>query len=423
MIIDTHVLFFLLLRIYLICSERHALLTDEKKIKRKVKNFYENDYYVKLNKNKDLIYSNRLNNGHNEKINNILRRENNSRNVHNIDNKYSIESSIQDDKIMTMSIKGKHNDSPDDEQINQDRAFVMSPFNSDNVGNTFTNAMIGAGSNSMLLGVFDGHGDQGEIVSSYALEKLPIILSTKLKGSDDQDEKQETFIKQVLTESIIEIDSSLTDDAGQNGGCTASIILVHNDNIYVANTGDSLSFIATYNKSSKKSKLIYKSRRDKPSLADENERIIKMGGTVTDDRLCYSYSDNYNEYTSSLAMSRSIGDYDFKKVGNISDPIVDVIRSKDFNYLHSNDNIKVFAVSVTDGILDYVSPEVIANKIAKSLYEDENNGVSSSSVKQFITDVAMTWDNESNGEYRDDISIALNDISYLFLSKTNEYMV
>jgi len=54
MIIDTNVLLFLLLRIYLICSERHALLTDEKKIKRKVKNFYENDYYVKLNKNKDL---------------------------------------------------------------------------------------------------------------------------------------------------------------------------------------------------------------------------------------------------------------------------------------------------------------------------------------------------------------------------------
>ena len=73
-----------------------------------------------------------------------------------------------------------------------------------------------------------------------------------------------------------------------------------------------------------------------------------------------------------------------------------------------------FAVSVTDGVLDYLSPDAIAEEVAKSLYEGGDSGVA---VKEFLTSVAQSWDEDFGDEYRDDISIALVDISDLLTSK------
>ena len=69
------------------------------------------------------------------------------------------------------------------DQINQDRAFVMSPYHVRS-GNKPVPAQI--------LGVFDGHGVKGEIVSEYALHQLPKLLAKKLEAA--------------LTESVLQDD-------------------------------------------------------------------------------------------------------------------------------------------------------------------------------------------------------------------------
>ena len=73
-------------------------------------------------------------------------------------------------------------------------------------------------------------------------------------------------------------------------------------------------------------------------------------------------------------MSRSIGDWDAKRVGVTSEPIIDVVSLDTIN-----EHDKVFGVSITDGMLDYISLESIATRVAYSLYYDDNSAINTAS--------------------------------------------
>lgn len=366
------------------------------------------------------------------------------------------------------------------DQINQDRSFVISPFyifdnnNSDNNvndgGNTITSidddendvgvdvdvvnsaAAIGP---MRLLGVFDGHAKLGEKVSEYSVRELPQLLSSKLESIlsssstlSTTNEQQELQIQNAINDTFIEIDK--TAPAQLSGGCTASIVLQIEKQIYVANAGDSRSFIATYNRNTEQTSIVYITREDKPDIPEERQRVEDAGGQVyipPPDRVGASsrvvYVDKITGSRNGLAMSRSIGDWAAGEKGVIPNPTVKVLNIEelikgatvddgngsqecDANYDNDvgeekkenchgrlgsiNSDVEVFAVSATDGLLDYSDVEDIAKAVAMSLYVDDAPHPLSA-CESLITTAASLWWQAKNGRYRDDIAIAVSKLS------------
>ena len=325
-----------------------------------------------------------------------------------------------------------------DDQVNQDRAFLISPY-------------MGQ-SNRRIVGVFDGHGRGGEYVSDFTVTNLPEHLAAKLSGGGDNDENkitdEEEKVKKVLFDAFVEMDRSARATPDHvTGGCTATVVLQLNDKAYIANAGDSRSLIATYSKSTKETKVVYVTREDKPHLPEERQRVEKMGGRVRlppqpggTSRVMYRDAVTGGEY--GLAMSRSIGDWAAGEVGVSPDPLVDVV---DLNALvnggGTNDDgtsseqtcavsedgeqeclatptqvlegdLQVFAVSATDGLLDYVGIDDIAKHVALGLYEEEEGPHLLSACEALISAAAGGWHRHRQGRYRDDIAISVSKLTW-----------
>jgi len=307
------------------------------------------------------------------------------------------------------------------EQINQDRSFILSPFQGLD--------------NHRLLGVFDGHGNRGEVVSQYAVDHLPSLLLSKLHRFSSLNETRiSQEMETILIETFVELDQTAPPHAAITGGCTASILLQMGYQVYIANAGDSRSFVARYSISSssleKRVEILYATREDKPHLPEEKQRILDMGGQVyippphkvgSSSRVVYV--DEEDGGTHGLAMSRSIGDWAAGKVGFIPNPIVDRLDLRDYLQVVSDNatsvdgdemaatvDVHIFAFSATDGLLDYVTEQEIADMVGSSLYQED--GVHPLlACESLILEAAGRWWNANGGRYRDDIALAFSKLS------------
>ena len=301
---------------------------------------------------------------------------------------------------------------PLESQINQDRAVVVSPFWVGDEEKENDKNKVDANRNfpSKLIGCFDGHARLGEVVSEYVVKELPKLLALKLENIEPGDHPEQ--VAKAITESFIEMDK--TAPAEVSGGCTASIILQRGSKLYVANAGDSRSFVVVYRAKKKTARLVYISREDKPNLPDERERVEKAGGQVYAPSTGTSrvlYTDPESGMTSGLAMSRSIGDWEVGKLGVIPDPIVDIIDIEQVvnDHSESDDDVCIFAVSATDGLMDFAKPEGIAKVLAMSMYEKDGPHLLTA-LEQLIYVAATGWERSKRGTYRDDIAISVSEI-------------
>jgi serine/threonine protein phosphatase PrpC len=181
--------------------------------------------------------------------------------------------------------------------------------------------------------------------------------------------------------------------------------------------------------SSSRVEILYATREDKPHLQEERKRIEDMGGQVyippshkldSTSRVMYS---NVQEGSGihGLAMSRSLGDWTAGKVGVIPNPIVDVLDLRDYLFVNESlnastgdtgirSNVNIFAFSATDGLLDYLSEQDIAERVSSSFYQEE--GIHPLLVcESLILEAAGRWWKAKGGRYRDDISIAISKLS------------
>lgn len=315
---------------------------------------------------------------------------------------------------------------PLESQINQDRALCLVPYTIDIEPPKRKRRLTSWGkreesypNESRLIGVFDGHANLGEVVSQYVVSELPKLLASKLKGLQGTVEE----ISQALTETFIELDE--TAPAEESGGCTASVVLQHGPKVYFANAGDSRSFLVVYRGKTATVEIIYVTREDKPDLEDERERVESRGGQVYLPLRGTSrvlYTDPVTGMQSGLAMSRSIGDWEVGKLGVIPDPIVHVVDIPELveSQLRpadaprnatsaGDDDIHIFAVSATDGMMDFISPEAIGHAVALSLYAKDGPHLLTT-LEQLIYIAAQRWEQSKQGRYRDDIAIAVSQI-------------
>jgi serine/threonine protein phosphatase PrpC len=382
-------------------------------------------------------------------------------------------------------------------QINQDRGVIVSPFlitdnNSVETEHTTTTPSVRAFLSlpRQLVGVFDGHAPLGERVSEYAAQQLPELLAQKMMqntmqkfinhSNNHHSEKTDLseslsveITRQSIHEAFVELDQKVP--AHPSGGCTATIVLQQGTKLFVANTGDSRSFIVACRSnpqitsdtstnstnSTSTPQIVYISREDKPDLPDERERVERTGGQVYIPMRGTSrvvYHDPVTGAPTGLAMSRSIGDWEAGKMGVIPDPIIDVLDTNEIvarvlaqdaqnnqnttendeidldavayqevdavgNIVSESltssssarvpplpggeeDDVFLFAVSATDGMMDYLSPLDIARILAHALF-DPAGAHPVAAVEHLIFAAANAWQQAKQGRYRDDIAISV----------------
>ena len=204
------------------------------------------------------------------------------------------------------------------------------------------------------IGVCDGHGEQGHVVSNYVINKLPSYI---------KDLSNET-ITEAFKKINKEIYASSKMDSNMSGTTVVSIILTPN-NIICVNLGDSRASLFRYENG-----LYYcrnLSRDHKPSEPDESKRIVNSGGRV---KKCYDEEHKRfigpdrvwmkNKEEPGLAMTRSLGDKIAHNIGVSDEP-----EFKTFTY----DGTEKFIILASDGLWEYVNGDQCIN-IVKPFYEE-----------------------------------------------------
>jgi len=284
---------------------------------------------------------------------------------------------------------------------NQDRAILVSPFFND-----------GGNSKDFLMGIMDGHGTEGHVVSNFAALELPRVLShnLELKGTSSAQS-----VEQALVDTFLEVDKNLPGTT--EAGSTASMFLRLGDQLFVANVGDSKSFLATYNVVTQKVDIVFVNALHKPHLPEERKRIESVGGMVImprslgdSSRVVIPLDDNPPSPfgpSMALAMSRSIGDRVARKQGVIPNPTVTVLNLNDIVTKAGKTNIELFAVSASDGLFDHIPPPNVAEELAKSMYQP-NTPRLLETCEKLIMESSEKW--IVSMPYRDDITMAVTKI-------------
>ncbi|XP_029923593.1 protein phosphatase, Mg2+/Mn2+ dependent, 1Na (putative) [Myripristis murdjan] len=144
--------------------------------------------------------------------------------------------------------------------------------------------------------VFDGHA--GTTVAQYCSKNLlDQILSTGGVKADEDPEQ----VKEAIRQGFLDIDRHMHKrarrDSWDRSGSTAAATLLSPRHIYFINCGDSRTFLC------RNGQVVFYTEDHKPSNPREKERIQNAGGSVTLHRI-----------NGSLAVSRALGDFDFKEV-------------------------------------------------------------------------------------------------------------
>lgn len=231
---------------------------------------------------------------------------------------------------------------------------------------------------TILLAVFDGHGEAGDGVSQFFRAQLPPTLFAhpefdKLSsrtantggelGSDTFGVKGQGLDgwEKALQESVAFLEKNLLRDSSidtEFSGTTAVINLIRGNLCLTANIGDSR--ITLGRSEDKGHKALALSDDHKPDRPDEKERIIKKGGRV----FAVEYDDGIDGPfrvwlghmdVPGLAMARSLGDTVAHSAGVISEP--------EFSLYEFDANDKYIVVA-SDGLWEFMTDQEVIDIVA-----------------------------------------------------------
>ena len=257
-----------------------------------------------------------------------------------------------------------------------------------------------------FLGVCDGHGDDGQIISEYLKNILPEELNKELKkiisgenkrlsilesilqrnrneekNSSELKNEEKGFlienlekiekIKELFKKVFISTNLKLIEENYmlnlENSGSTCISVFLQKtkiNKIYIANVGDSRAIVIKDSKNNNDNWSFEQLSRDhKASEKDEAERILNHGGEI---QQIQNENGEYegplrifmkDEEGPGLAMTRSFGDVIGSVIGIIAEPEV-----KEY-ILKEEDRAIIIA---SDGLWEYVSNEEVA-QIVKNL--------------------------------------------------------
>ena len=213
----------------------------------------------------------------------------------------------------------------------------------------------------LYFAVFDGHA--GSRISNYcSSELLESIISNDdflgKKPTEDGEEWVETCyeerIKSGIRTGFLALDKKLrelpeTVSGNDKSGTTAVCAFISPTKIYLANCGDSRAVL------SRGGKVAAATLDHKPVSPPEKERIVKAGGSVMIQRV-----------NGSLAVSRALGDFEYKNVEGKGQCEQLVSPEPDVFYETRTDEDE-FLVLACDGIWDVMSNEQLCDFIRNRL--------------------------------------------------------
>ena len=258
--------------------------------------------------------------------------------------------------------------------------------------------------NLSFYGVCDGHGPYGHLVSNFIKTNLPIILYQNLCSNIQKnmiDSNYNNIIVKSLKDSFSQADYKLKHNSNINidlSGTTCISILFNNNQIIMANIGDSRAIKGQYLPGNNKWNFQILNKEHKPENKEEYIRITKSNGLI------HPYLNEDNEYVGpqrvwikdknipGLAMSRSLGDRIFDSVGVISTPDILCFKHK---------IIDKFIVIASDGLWMYVSNQEVVDIVGK-YYEKLN---CDEAIEELYCLAKSRF--EENDDFIDDITIII----------------
>ncbi|ORY32193.1 phosphatase 2C-like domain-containing protein [Naematelia encephala] len=202
-----------------------------------------------------------------------------------------------------------------------------------------------------LIGVFDGHG--GSAVAKYTGTTFHTRLAEldSYKSGDYETALKRVFLK---TDEDLRADPNFFSDPS---GCTAVVGLVTKDGrIIVANAGDSRSVLG-YRGEAKAM-----SNDHKPTNKEETTRITSAGGFV-----------EFGRVNGNLALSRAIGDFEFKQNFSLS-PERQIVTADPEIITHKIDGEEEFLVLACDGIWDCLSSQQVVDFTRRAIANGDSLG-------------------------------------------------
>ena len=257
-----------------------------------------------------------------------------------------------------------------------------------------------------IIGICDGHGDQGKTISNYISNIIPNKINNYLKSipnniSKDYFEQEiEKNIKSIFNTVNIKLNSMQTIDTSFSGSCFCSLIITSSSIISI-NLGNSRAIIGAQKIENNKT-IFYPYNitfEHTPLLEKEKKRIIENGGDV------FYEKDEYNRefgplkiwkkniLVPGLLTTRSFGDKEGSLIGVISEPILQFCEIKD--------EFK-FIVVGSYGLWSFINNEECIKIIGKYYLCNDIHGA----TKEIIEIVKSRWIEEKE-DILEDISIII----------------
>ena len=237
----------------------------------------------------------------------------------------------------------------DEKKVNQDSYFIFKNFVQ--------------GFENIYMGVCDGHGYYGHEVSGFIKENLPMNLNHSLRKKKLDPLKDD--LSQTIKECFVQENQNLLSnhqiDSDLSGTTCISVIYTPKK-LIIANIGDSRCVLGKYNKKEEKYIAENLSRDHKPTIPEEAERILKVGGRI------HPMRDEDGEFIGplrvymkdkempGLAMTRSFGDYFGSTAGTISEPEVTehIFKEED-----------KFIIIASDGLYEFIESEEVVKFVGE----------------------------------------------------------
>ncbi|XP_033097965.1 probable protein phosphatase 2C 11 [Anneissia japonica] len=177
------------------------------------------------------------------------------------------------------------------------------------------------------------------------------------EDEDEEDEEEDEEEKEVSGSNVEDYGFPGREEPGSDSGCTAVVAILRDNELVVANAGDSRCVL------SRGSNALDLSLDHKPEDDEELERIVYAGGKVTED----------GRVNGGLNLSRALGDHCYKQNKSLAlekqmiSPLPDIRKVT----LQAEDS---FFILACDGIWNVLSSQEVVDFVSERLNQDHPEG-------------------------------------------------
>jgi len=193
------------------------------------------------------------------------------------------------------------------------------------------------GGGKLLLGVFDGHGPAGHVMSQRTKEVFASMAPSIAEAAD----ARSAFL-QAFAQCAFEIERQ---EGSYENGATVTLVLIDPSSrtASIAHVGDSAAMIVRPG-----GVIAFQTKDHKADAEGERQRLEDHGSYIHEGRLCLT-----NRTGPSLALSRSIGDLAYRQRGLSAEP--DIACGLPFE----PGSVMILA---SDGVWDMMAKDEVASK-------------------------------------------------------------